>query len=285
MDGVLWRLVAQFRDEILLIAVATLAAVVRAMGVTIESGQTGLLFSFGRARRTLEPGFHLLLPFLQKARKLPTRSRTLDLPAQRVVTRGGLVYHAEANLVYRVVDVRKALIEVDELEKGMLQMLGLGVQEVLRGADRADFAEVGQLDRRLTESLSRRLSPWGVAAERAGFPSITPSRATLRITQIGRNVEERVRARSLFEGGGLPEGSALGLIGPHALPYPRTRHRIAAESGQRERRRLRAELYRRGWLAVQVQGAVRAHRSRASGERRRSERLRERPPQAEMHPS
>ena len=75
---------------------------------------------FGRARRELEPGFHLLIPFLQRARRMPTRSRTLDLPAQRVATHQGLVYHVDANLVYRVTDVRKAMIQVDQIEKGMI---------------------------------------------------------------------------------------------------------------------------------------------------------------------
>ena len=94
-----------------LIAIVT-ATVVRAMGVTIKSGETALLFSFGRARKELQPGFHLLIPFLQVARKMPSRSRTLDLPSQRVVTNEGLVYHVDANLVYRIVDVHKAVVEI-----------------------------------------------------------------------------------------------------------------------------------------------------------------------------
>ena len=107
--GVLSTIWDRISDDLLVILFATGAGLVRAMGVTIESGQTGLLFSFGRARRTLAPGFHPLIPFLQRVRRLPTRSRTLDMPAQRVVTLEGLVYHVDANLVYRVIDVRKAL--------------------------------------------------------------------------------------------------------------------------------------------------------------------------------
>ena len=57
------------------------SAVVRALGVTIRTGSTGVLFSFGRARRELQPGFHLLIPFLQVAPRIATRQRTL-LPVE-----------------------------------------------------------------------------------------------------------------------------------------------------------------------------------------------------------
>ena len=124
----------EFSDEFVYVATVLIAAIVRAVGVTVHTGQHALRFSFGRAGKVLEPGFHLLVPFLQVVRKIPTRSRTLNLPSQRVTNFEGLVYQVDANLVYRVVDVRKALIQIDDLVKGMLEMLGLGVQEVVRRA-------------------------------------------------------------------------------------------------------------------------------------------------------
>jgi regulator of protease activity HflC (stomatin/prohibitin superfamily) len=154
-------------DDLAVVAFTALVALVRAMGVTVDEGQTGLKFSFGHATRVLTPGFYPLLPYLQSARVLPTRSRTLDLPAQRVETREALVFYADANLVYKIVDVRKALIEIDDLQKGMLQALGIGVQDVLRRAAREEIARPGALDAALAEVLARRLGRGAV--ERAGF--------------------------------------------------------------------------------------------------------------------
>ena len=74
MDEILRGLFNELRDEFMIVVVGAVAAIVRAMGVTIDSGQTGLLFSFGRAKRELHPGFHLLMPFVQRARRMPTRS-------------------------------------------------------------------------------------------------------------------------------------------------------------------------------------------------------------------
>lgn len=253
----------QFKDEIVLVLAGAVAAIVRAAGVTVESGQTGLLFSFGRAKRTLQPGFHLLIPFLQSARKIPTRSRTIDLPAQRVVTTVGLVYHVDANLIYRITDVHKALIEIDDVEKGMRQVLGLGVQEVVRGSQRQDLMQPERLDSKLAETLSGRLAVWGVTVERAGMTSITPSRQTLRITQIGRLTAEReTMMKSLAPEVG--QARALCLIGSRVLPIRRHLYLRTFERRARRVRRLRTALMRRGWMAVQIKQAARRLRARAT---------------------
>ncbi len=261
--GLIGKLIDGFTDEFFFVALATVAAIVRAMGVTIESGQTGLLFSFGRVRRTLAPGFHLLIPFLQKARRIPTRSRTLDLRAQRVTTFEGLVYHVEANLVYRVVDVAKALVEIDVLEKGMMQMLGLGVQEVLRSENQASLQATSNLDSALAANLASRLEVWGVEVERAGFTSITPSPRTLRVTQLEHVTAERERMLGRMELE-LPRRLGLALMGMRARPVSKTRHLRGEEIRRRRQRRLRRLLMRRGWLGIQVEQARRKLRSRAS---------------------
>jgi CheY-like chemotaxis protein len=42
------------------------APFVRLFGTTVQTGWKGVLFSFGRATRELEPGFHMLIPFVQR---------------------------------------------------------------------------------------------------------------------------------------------------------------------------------------------------------------------------
>ena len=222
----------QIKDDLFLVVLATVAALVRAMGVQIQSGQTGLLFSFGRARRELQPGFHLLIPFLQRARRMPTRSRTLDLPSQRVATVHGFVYHVDANLVYRIVDVRKAMIEIDHIEKGMLQMLGLGVQEVVRTASQQDIS-----------------------------PSDPQS---LRITQLPRVTSERRETLRRLSAAGVHPRRSLGLVGTRSMPRPRTRALRAFAEHRRRMQRIRALLKQRGWNAVQIKQAQISLLSRVS---------------------
>lgn len=252
------------KDDLLVVFTATVFAIVRAMGVTIRTGTTGLRFTLGRASKELAPGFHPLFPGLQSVKRIPTRSRTMDLPSQRVVNTDGLVYYSDANIVYRVVNVRRALIEIDDLEKGMRQMLTMGVQEVLRATDRYTISDTEALCQALLLNLEHRLEPWGVAVERAGFPSIGPSPRTLRITQLSQKVAERERTQDFLARANVPAGLDLGLVGTRRMPRPRAKRAIAREQHQRRFKRLRKLLQSRGWSSVEIKQAELSLLSRVS---------------------
>lgn len=197
--------------------------VTRLAGKTVSSGEVGVKFSFGRATRVCQPGFHPLIPVMQTVRTVPSRARTLDLPRQRLTTRNGYVFEVDANVVYRVVDPLKALIQIDSLERGMLQMLGLSVFDVLSELDGGELRVSQELDARLAQVMSARLERWGVQVERAGFATLHPSRETVRITQLGRRVATRAQAVERFSRV-APGGAALGLLGMNSRLLSRTRH-------------------------------------------------------------
>ncbi|MFT7668537.1 MAG: hypothetical protein ACI8X5_001230 [Planctomycetota bacterium] len=199
------------------VAMAAVWAGIRALGTTVKTGTVGLFFSFGRAKRVVEPGLVLTIPYFQTVRVMPSRSRTLDVPDQKVTSTDGLVWFVDVNLIYRMVDIRKALIEVDDLTEGMKQMLSLSVQEIVRGADRETMRHSGALDSALRLAMEKRLEPWGVDVERAGFVSVRPSKKTLRITQLLRATEERERMLERLEGHGLDRGAALAMLGSAPL--------------------------------------------------------------------
>lgn len=237
-----------------------ISALVKASNVVVKTGYTGLVYTFGRASQsTVGPGLHVLIPFAQRARVVPTRSRTIDLPAQRIARAEGHVFMADANVVWRVVDVRRALIMVDDLVRGMEQMLTLGVQEVVRSAPLDRLRAGEELDRALSMNLEAKLGAWGVAVERAGFSSLAPTDRTLRITQLRQVVREREgRARDLVAGGGLTLQGAVAAVGTSHMFRVKARARRRREETFRHQRRIRDSLEQRGWSGAAVARAFRA---------------------------
>ncbi len=236
----LWE---EHKRDVLFALWAGFWGVTRLAGKTVTSGEVGVKFSFGRATRVCEPGFYPLIPVLQTIRTVPSRARTLDLPRQRLTTRRGYVFEVDATLVYRVVDPRQALIQIDSLERGMLQMLGVAVYEVVAELDGAELRVSQELDGRLAQVMGARLQPWGVQVERAGFSTLHPSRETVRITQLGRRVATRSRAAQHFVTR-ADGGAALGLLGMNQRIISRTRAQRARELRSRRRRWLPSFLAR-----------------------------------------
>ncbi|MBY0230472.1 MAG: SPFH domain-containing protein [Gemmataceae bacterium] len=190
-----------------------LFAFIRMWGALIQTGQQGVLFSWGRARRVLEPGFHPLIPVVQDVRKLPARSMSLELPRQRLATADGLVFDVDATLVCRIVDAIKATVEIDDLRAGLITALSLTVHEVIRSKTRAELAGKESLDAEIKSRLQERLGAWGVEAEAAGLNTIAPTRTTTRLSQQSRRIRERRQALTMFRAEGVPVESALALLG------------------------------------------------------------------------
>ena len=78
----------------------TAFAFLRMWGALIQTGQVGVLFSWGKAqKKLLQPGFHPMIPLVHEVRKMPSRSISLELPRQRLATADGLVFDVDATLV------------------------------------------------------------------------------------------------------------------------------------------------------------------------------------------
>jgi regulator of protease activity HflC (stomatin/prohibitin superfamily) len=237
-------------------------ALMRLAGKTVESGHIGVKFSFGRVVRTCEPGFYPLVPVFQVIRIVPSRARTLDLPRQTLATDDGLVFEVDANIVYRVTDASKALVEVRDYEAALEQVLSLSVHEVLAARDRSALKVSTALDRALAHAMQQRVAAWGITVERAGFTSIRPLQQTTRITQLRSRLRTRASVVETLARHELEPTMALGLVGSPTRMIARTRSLRVVERRSREAAELR-NLTRRldTWLASKDKTLLTAERS------------------------
>jgi regulator of protease activity HflC (stomatin/prohibitin superfamily) len=188
-------------------------AFVGLLGVVIDSGHRGVLYQLGRVKRVLEPGFHPLIPWIQQVRKVHIRSHTLDAPRQRATSADGFVYDLDCNVVYKIDDPVRSLIEIAVLTHGVQTVVSVAAQELVRARTRDALRAREDLDAALVESLTARLATWGVRLERAGFTSLAPTPETLRLTQLAARVREREVVLGHLLAAGLRRRTAIALLG------------------------------------------------------------------------
>ena len=208
-----WRLIIQFAYRNPVTFALMLFGFARLWGTTIQTGYAGVLFRFGRAVKILEPGFHPLIPLIQDVRKLPVRSVTLQVPAQRIMNADGLVYDVDATLVMRIVDPIKATIEIDDLRAGCSTVLALAVADVITRSERERLSERGDLDAALKTRVQPDLERWGIQVEQVGFNTIAPTRTTTRLSQQRQRTQERASVLHQLLRAGLTTEAALALLG------------------------------------------------------------------------
>ena len=180
--------------------------------VVVYDGQHGLKFTLGRAREVVGPGVRFKLPIIQKYVVEDTRHTTLDLEPQVIQLRDDLVYEVDCKVMYQIVDLRKAMIEIDDLVTGLQNRVVIAVQRIVQGQDRSSVRDTDAMAEAIHEELRIVEEQWGVRILKFGFSNISPSPASLEITQLELLASERLDLYHRLRRDSLSPESAVALV-------------------------------------------------------------------------
>lgn len=180
--------------------------------VVVYDGQHALRFTLGRARAVVGPGIHFKWPILQTFKVEETKHTTLDLEPQVIQLDDDLVYEVDAKVVYRIVNLRKAIIEIDDLVTGLQNRVVIAVQSVVARQTRETVTDVDAMCDAIRAELEPVEDQWGVRILKFGFSNISPSPTTLEITQLELLTREKRRLYAELRAQGLSEEAAVALV-------------------------------------------------------------------------
>ena len=180
--------------------------------VVVYDGQHALKFTLGRAGDVVGPGVHFKVPIIQKYAVEETKHTTLDLEPQTIQLKDDLVYEVDCKVMYQIVDLRKAKIEIDDLVTGLENRVVMAVQRVVQAQDRETVRNTDTMVTQVISELTEVADQWGVRILQFGFSNISPSPATLEITQLELLAEERFSLYQRFRAAGLAPDSAVALL-------------------------------------------------------------------------
>jgi regulator of protease activity HflC (stomatin/prohibitin superfamily) len=210
--------------------------------VVVYDGQHALKFTLGRAGPVVGPGVHWKWPIVQKFRVRETKHTTLDLEPQVIQLADDLVYEVDCKVLYQIVNLRKAVIEIDDLVTGLRNRVVLAVQKVVGARTRESIRDTQGMIDAIVDELAPVQEQWGVRILQFGFSNISPTTTTLEITQLELLAREKQALYGLFRGDGLSEEAAVALVSGAvvAVHPPDPEPTLAAE--RRAERRLAEQL-------------------------------------------
>jgi regulator of protease activity HflC (stomatin/prohibitin superfamily) len=95
------------------VAVVLLVILVLTSSIKIvQEYERGVIFRLGRLVGARGPGLFLLIPGVERMRKVDLRIVTLDVPAQEAITRDNVTVKVNAVVYFRVVDPANAVVKV-----------------------------------------------------------------------------------------------------------------------------------------------------------------------------
>jgi regulator of protease activity HflC (stomatin/prohibitin superfamily) len=217
--------------------------VITGVFVVVYDGQHALKFTLGRAGPVVGPGVHWKWPIVQRFKVKDTKHTTLDLEPQVIQLSDDLVYEVDCKVLYQIVNLRKAVIEIDELVTGLKNRVVLAVQKIVGACTRESIRDTEAMIVRIVAELAGVEEQWGVRILQLGFSNISPSTTTLEITQLELLAREKQGLYRGFRADGMSEEAAVALVtGAVVAVHPPDGASLAREL--REERELKAHLRR-----------------------------------------
>lgn len=150
---------------IFLIVVVVL--VLLAFGIRIvKQYERGVVLRFGRLAGVRQPGFNVIIPFVDRMTKISFRIVPFVLEPQEVITRDNVTVKVDAVVYFRVIDPVKAMINVEGYQEAIIQLALTTLRSVLGQSELDELlAHRDQINLRLREIIDEQSEePWGIRA-------------------------------------------------------------------------------------------------------------------------
>jgi regulator of protease activity HflC (stomatin/prohibitin superfamily) len=176
---------------IVLVLAAFFVVVTLVRAVRIVPQATALVIErLGRYSRTLEPGLHLLIPFVDRIRAgVDLREQVQSFPPQPVITSDNLVVSIDTVLYFQVTDPKSAVYEIANYIMGIEQLTVTTLRNVIGSMDlEQTLTSRDQINGQLRGVLDEATGRWGIRVNRVELKSIDPPQS------IQGSMEQQMRA-------------------------------------------------------------------------------------------
>jgi regulator of protease activity HflC (stomatin/prohibitin superfamily) len=201
--------------------------------------ERGVIFRLGKLLPAPKgPGLILVFAPLDRMVRVGLRTVVLDVPPQDVITRDNVSVKVNAVVYFRVMDARKAIVEVENYNYATSQLSQTTLRSVLGQVDLDDLLSKREhLNQELQQILDLRTDPWGVKVSAVEVKHVDLPENMQRAMAKQAEAEREKRAKIIHAAGELDaseklsQAAAVIATEPVAitLRYLQTLTEIAAE--------------------------------------------------------
>ncbi len=179
----------------------------------LKQYERGVIFTLGRVPDeggVKGPGLIILLPGIQKMVRVGLRTVTMDVPAQDVITRDNVSVKVNAVVYFRVIDPRKAVIEVEDFYYATSLISQTMLRSIL-GQNQLDdlLSNREAINAELQKQIDQQTEPWGVKVTAVEVKNVDLPAEMQRALAIQAQAERERRAKIIHAEGELQASTKL----------------------------------------------------------------------------
>ncbi len=162
----------------------------------VPQKQAFIIERLGKYSKTLEAGFHILFPFIDRvAYRHTLKEQAVDVKPQQCITRDNIAVEVDGILYMQVVDAKKASYGINNYQFASAQLAQTTMRSVM-GKLELDktFEERETINSVIVEAVDKASDPWGVKVTRYEVKNILPPQSIKDAMEKQMRAEREKRA-------------------------------------------------------------------------------------------
>ncbi|HUH71516.1 MAG TPA: slipin family protein [Mycobacterium sp.] len=208
---------------ILLAVVVVIVAVVllRASIRIVQQYQRGVHFRLGRVIGVREPGLRFIIPIIDRLWRVSMRIVTMPIQSQGIITRDNVSVDIAAVAYFRVIDARKAVVVIENVNAAINQIAQTTLRNVV-GQHTLDevLAQTQKISGSIRQILDTTTVEWGVEVTLVELKDIQLPDTMKRAMARQAEAEREKRAKIIAADGERLAAAALGDASDTMMRHP-----------------------------------------------------------------
>ncbi|MGO2862448.1 MAG: slipin family protein [Brevibacterium sp.] len=177
----------------------------------VKQYQRGVVFRWGRViSEPKEPGLKAIVPFVDKLEKVSLQIITMPIPAQEGITRDNVTVRVDAVTYFKVVDPRKAIIDVEDYQLAVGQVAQTSPRSIIGQSELDDLlTNRERLNQGLAIMIDNPAVDWGIHIDRVEIKDVALPESMKRSMSRQAEAERERRSRVIIADGELQASNKL----------------------------------------------------------------------------
>lgn len=162
----------------------------------VNQFQRGVVLTLGRYTSTRGPGLNVIIPIFQKMMRADIRITVAEIEPQDLITKDNVSVKVTAVVYYRILDPRKALLEVRNYPNAIDQLAQVTLRSTI-GQHPLDelLSSQSKLNDTISTLLDVRTGEWGIKVDHVEIRSVDLTPGMIRAMAQEAEAERGARAR------------------------------------------------------------------------------------------
>lgn len=161
----------------------------------VEQYQRGVKFRLGKYVAIKQPGWQLVFPIFESMMKVDIRVKAVDVPNQEAITKDNISVGINAVIYYKVDDVSKAVLEVENFFYAISQLAQTTMRNIVGSVDLDTLlSERDKVSEQIRTIVDKLTDPWGIKVQNVDLKDVSLPEDMKRVIAKQAEAEREKRA-------------------------------------------------------------------------------------------